>query len=144
MFTSILVAVDGSEPSARALTVACDIAQHYGAKLHLAHTPQIDTFSYAMGAGVVDIPPTAEEIMAAGTQVLSEASAAAEAKGVKPLTKILGAGDPATHILEVAKANGVDMIVTGRRGLGSLSSLVLGSTSQRIAHDATCAILTVK
>ncbi len=144
MFTSILVAIDGSEPSGRALEVACDIAKHYNAKLHLAHTPQIDTFSYAMGAGIVDIPPTAEEIMAAGTQVLSEASAAAQAKGVKPVSKTLGAGDPANHILEVAKANGVDLIVTGRRGLGSLTSLVLGSTSQRIAHDATCAILTVK
>lgn len=144
MFTSILVAIDGSEPSGRALEVACDIAQHYGAKLHLAHTPQIDTFSYAMGAGIVDIPPTAEEIMAAGTQVLEEANAVAEAKGVRPASKTLGAGDPATHVMEVAKATGADLIVTGRRGLGSLSSLVLGSTSQRISHDANCAILTVK
>lgn len=144
MFTSILVAVDGSEPAGRALIAACDIAKRYDAKLHLAHTPQIDTFSYAMGAGVVDIPPTAEEIMAAGTQVLADAAAVAKSKGVTPATKTLGAGDPAKHVIETAKANGVDLIVTGRRGLGSLSSLVLGSTSQRIAHDAPCAILTVK
>ena len=53
-------------------------------------------------------------------------------------------GDPASAILAVAKEADADLIVMGRRGLGDLAGLLLGSVSQKVTHLAECACLTVR
>ena len=52
-------------------------------------------------------------------------------------------GDPVDEIIACAEQCKADLIVTGRRGLGSIGSLIQGSTSQGISRNATCAVLTV-
>lgn len=52
-------------------------------------------------------------------------------------------GDAATEVLLHADEIEADLIVTGRRGLSAISSVVLGSTTQRINHLAKCACLSV-
>jgi nucleotide-binding universal stress UspA family protein len=53
-------------------------------------------------------------------------------------------GDPAHAIVEEAKGHKADLIVMGRRGLGSLTGLLVGSTTTKVAQLAPCAVLTVK
>ncbi len=55
----------------------------------------------------------------------------------------LAQGDPALVIHDRAKALNADLLVTGRRGLGKLSALLLGSVSQKLSQIAPCAHLTV-
>lgn len=144
MFKKILVAIDGSQPSQNAVKAACDLAKHYKAELHLVHTPRVETVAYAMGASAVVLTPPQADLDAAGQKVLAEASEVAATAGAKPTSQKLLSGDPAHAVIEAATDLGVDLIVAGRRGLGSLSSLFLGSTSQHIAHHARCAVLTIK
>ena len=79
----------------------------------------------------------------AGRKVLEAALAIARQAGCNDVKTHMPHGNAAEQILAHAEAIGADMIVTGRRGLSSISSLVLGSTSQRINHHASCACLSV-
>jgi nucleotide-binding universal stress UspA family protein len=53
-------------------------------------------------------------------------------------------GDPAAAILNLTREENADIIVMGRRGLGDLAGLLLGSVSHNVTHLAECACLTVK
>lgn len=143
MFSNIVVGVDGSEQATRALRISCDLAKHYNGRIHLVHTPQLDTVSIAVGAGAYDVPATPEQIQKAGQEVMSAAQNTAKEAGVIPASTSIGNGAPAVEILDVMNRHSADLIVTGRRGLGRFGSLLMGSTSQKVAHDANCACLTV-
>jgi nucleotide-binding universal stress UspA family protein len=65
-------------------------------------------------------------------------------RAVQKVHTVLRDGDPATAILSVAKEEKADTIVMGRRGLGDLAGLLLGSASHKATHLAECACLTVK
>ena len=57
---------------------------------------------------------------------------------------ILEDGEPATAVLPAAQDEAADLIVMGRRGLGDLAGLLLGSVSHKVSHLAACACLTVR
>ncbi len=147
MFSKIVVAVDGSEISARVIQVACDLAKTAGVPLTLVHVPQSETTALAVGAiagmHAAMAMPTTEQIEAAGQEVLDRATVLAQGYGCNDVTPVMRQGEAADTIVEIAHEMDADIIVTGRRGLGGLTSLVLGSTSQRIGHLAKCSCLTV-
>jgi len=144
MFKKIVVGLDGSEASENALRIACDLAQKYGAKMHIIHTPQVETLAvYVGGGGAVSVTPSQSELDAVGTQVIENGCAIAKKCGQKGAETRLVHGNAADQVLQYADDCGADLIVTGRRGLGSITGLVLGSTSQRISHLAKCAYLSV-
>jgi nucleotide-binding universal stress UspA family protein len=80
---------------------------------------------------------------ALGERLVEDAESRAEEQGIAART-VVRAGDPASVILEAAKAEQADLIAMGRRGLGDLAGLLLGSVSHKVAHLAECACLTVK
>lgn len=143
MFNSIIVAIDGSDASKKALETACGLAKAFDAELHLIHSPQLETTSIAVGYSVVDMPVSQEQIEAAGKEVMESAMARAAELGTPPADHTIGADDPADDILNCAKLNDADLIVMGRRGLGSVASLFLGSVSQMVSRGAECSCLTV-
>lgn len=144
MFHTIVVGVDGSDCSARALDTACDLALFHKSELHLVHSPEVATVQMAyLGQGFVDAP-SAEQMATAGQQVMQEAINAAKAKGIKPASTTIGDQGPVEDIMTIIQLYGADLVVSGRRGLGSVSGLFLGSTSQKLAQVADCACLTVK
>lgn len=144
MFKNITVAVDGSDHAWKALDVACDLAKHYESSLHLVHTPEIASTGIAVGSGAVEIPPSDADVAKAGRVVMAEAATIARNAGIEPTSQILRNGTPSAEAIKAAEETGSDLIVTGRRGVGGIHSLLMGSTSQKIAHDAPCAFLTVK
>lgn len=81
---------------------------------------------------------------ALGERLVEEAARRAKEGSVTNVRTILEAGDPATAILRVAADERADLIVLGRRGLGDLAGLLLGSVSHKVTHLAECACLTVK
>lgn len=143
MFEKIVVAIDGSEQSGKALEIACDMAKKYGSELHLVHSPQIETTAIAVGSGAVEIAPSDQEITKAGQHVMHTATDRAKSLGCTPEKCVIGNDDPATEILKEIKASDADLVVMGRRGLGRVSSLLLGSVSQKVSHDAHCTCMTV-
>ena len=147
MFKRIVIGVDGSDTSDTAVRIACDLAGKYNSDLYLVHTPQPQTVAFAMGAvagyHAVTTMPAHEDIVAAANKIAEDAMAVAQDCGYTISEVFLDQGDPATQITECAQSVGADLIVTGRRGLGSIGSLVQGSTSQRVNHLAKCATLSV-
>lgn len=145
MFNTILVAYDGSDHAKNALMVAAALAKTYNAKLHLSHTPQVDTPPIVIGAFIAPLerPPTKDQVEKAGAEVVAMATSEAKASGVEITDVHFGTIDPARVILDAAKKIDADLIVLGRRGLGSLGALALGSVSQSVSHGAKCACMTV-
>jgi nucleotide-binding universal stress UspA family protein len=147
VFGKIVVGFDGSETSENALRLACDIAKKYGSEIHLVHTPQPKTVAFAMGAvagyHAVTTMPSAKEVQEASTKVIGMGTAIAKECGLKNVQTHIERGDPGDVIVACADECGADLIVTGRRGLGSIASIVQGSTSLRVNHLAKCANLSV-
>ena len=144
MFANITVAIDGSDHGWRALEVACDLAKRYESKIHLVHAPEVPTSTMAMGVGAIDVPVDMEQIMASGQAIMAQAATQVREHGVEAASQIVRVGLPSDEVLHTADSTNSDLIVTGRRGIGGVASLLLGSTSQKIAHEAQCACLTVR
>ncbi|MCP5080888.1 MAG: universal stress protein [Alphaproteobacteria bacterium] len=143
MFEKIVVGVNGSDQSMSALEIASDLATKYASKLYLVHSPELETTGIAVGASAVLIEPDPGVVAEAGERVMHAAKQKAAELGHEPTEYIVGNDDPAHEILKCTDKVGADLIVLGRRGLGGISSLLLGSVSQKVSHDAKCACLTV-
>lgn len=147
MFSQIIVGLDGSDSSKNATRIACDLANHYSSTLTLMHVPHAETAAFAIGAvagyhAAISMP-SVEEIEEAGQKILDEAKAIAADIGVASVKTRMAHGDAATEILAYTDDIGADLVITGRRGLSRFSTLVQGSTTQRINHLAKCACLSV-
>ncbi len=141
MFKNILVPIDGSDHAMRALDVACDLAQKYGATLRLVHAyPPILTDAMLGGA---DIEPLIARRTEAGEAVLARARERIKGCALDITTELREAPD-AEAILEEADAHHCDLIVMGTRGLGRLAGLLLGSVSQKVVQHAKCPVLLVR
>ncbi|MEM2127624.1 MAG: universal stress protein [Candidatus Bathyarchaeia archaeon] len=153
MFRKILVAVDGSEPSNRALKYAAEFSVKWGAELKiLAVVPKV-ILPVFPNEGVGTVPATLYSEMdryrdrakAAYEKVLEDAvRAVKEAHPEIRVDGILKEGRPSSTIVETADKEGVDLIVVGSRGLGGIMGWVLGSTSRRVVDSCTKPILVVK
>lgn len=142
----LVVPVDGSEQSKKALDFAAELAVHYRAQLKLIYITQPylveDIFAMSTIPVPVDIENTGLEKF--GAEVLEKAKAIAVSAGATDLSDEILQGDPARAILDYADEVDADMIIIGTRGMGDFSSLMLGSVSHKVAHDAKCTCITVK
>lgn len=147
MITSIVVGIDGSDAAERGLRMACCIATKFGAKIQIVHTPRDETVVYAAEAisgFYVGVNAAHQDVLReAAEKLVEKASGIAAEEGIAAIEAHVGHGDPARDVLDRAEAASADLIVTGRRGLGDFSALVLGSTSHQISKHAKCACLTV-
>ena len=148
MVQKILVATDGSAHARKAIDYASDIASKYNATLYLIHViseteiPE-DLLEY-VEVERIEEPPRSVYIQKIGEGIIGTAEKEVKSKGVKAVQSAVVQGDPAEKIIEFAREKGVDMIVIGSRGLGSVKGLFLGSVSSKVCHVADCTCVTVK
>jgi nucleotide-binding universal stress UspA family protein len=134
--TRIIVPVDGSEPAKRAIALAAGLAAPAGAACVLVHVRT------RFGADIVP-----EELVslehAEHLRVTEESMLAAASERI--LSEAEACGDPATRTLEVAaREDGAGtMVAMGRRGLGRIGRLLMGSVSTKVAQLATQPCLVV-
>lgn len=94
-------------------------------------------------------PSAADELAAAkaiaviGDQIVEHSQDRAKDAGALNVTTQLCAGDTAEEILDVAGAENADVLVLGRRGLGRVREVLLGSVSQKVLHHADCTVVIV-
>lgn len=125
VFAKILVAIDGSKYSDKALNVAIELSRKFNATLYIMHVIEKPP--------VLTVVKSQEEIILKALKehadrLLAKALLKAENKGVD--TKlILEEGKPGPKIREAAEKLGIDLIVVGSRGLGTISKFILGSVS---------------
>jgi len=146
MIKKILVPIDGSPHSKKALEFACDLAVKYDAGLHLLHIVQAvqGEYTLVLGGAAVTVEASQEELKKAGADVMNAAREIADEQGCRVAKTHIEGGVPAQKILNYESHNKVDMIVMGSRGLSDLAGLFLGSVSHRVSHLAKCTCVTVR
>ena len=131
----ILVAVDGSEVSHRALERVARFMKEAEVALVTVARPIYRDPPYT---GYADPKDEGEQ-----RGVLFAARDVLEGEGVSS-TGLAPVGDPADEILKAAKQFEAELIVIGARSLGTVERLVLGSVSTKVMHEADCDVLIVK
>lgn len=139
VFKNILVAIDGSQSSTKALEAAADLAATHGSALHILHV--VREMQVPLNPGLMDAYQELQRhrhefLTSAGEHLINQAKHAVEAKGVDAVETDIGAGDPASAILDYAARNKVDLIVVGHRGHGQIQSLLMGSVSRKVSQLA--------
>ena len=157
--TKIIVPVDGSEASLRAVRFAGEIASKLGGSVVLLHV--LDKLPARQQLkdylSVLEAQPLADEgeidtIRAVleksgekkGRELLVDAEKLVRNMGIEDVSTEIHDGDPATKLLSLAAAGHFDMIVMGRRGLGHVKGIVMGSVSHKVSNLADCPVVTVK
>lgn len=139
MYDKILVAVDYSEPSMRALLAARDLGSLSNGEVWVLHLVEREPGGKT---GVVisdESSRQARQAVDASVDMLSEAGV--KAHGLAGHTIF---GYAAREIISAAKEHAVDVIVMGSRGRGDLAGLVLGSTAHKVIHLADRPVLVVR
>ncbi|HKU66810.1 MAG TPA: universal stress protein [Candidatus Baltobacteraceae bacterium] len=118
MLNTILVAVDGSEPSEKALSFALGLAVAQNAQLWLCHVP-VRSKVNEIGARIPFSRDAAQwqwdDALSAGRSILDAARERAQEFGV-PTKTALGAGSPSDAIVQFAERESADIIVMGSNG----------------------------
>ena len=135
----ILIASDGSESGFDALEQGFSIASAVGAAVTVVYVSRPP--SRFLGEPYYEDVITEEARQARG--VVSTAQHHADAFDLEVDYEVRE-GDPVEEILDLARARDVDLIVLGSRGLGAVSSLVLGSVSTAILHHADRPVLVTR
>lgn len=147
MLKSLLIAVDGSENAVRALDFAVQLARPFGSTLivlsvYKHHSPIESSLSLTRAQPPQGTPDKALQEYA--TELVEAAAKHVRDQGLTDVQTKVRRGPPARTIIEEAKKLGVDAIIMGSRGLGDVSSFLLGSVSHKVAGLAPCTCITVK
>jgi nucleotide-binding universal stress UspA family protein len=143
--TRILVPVDFSAHSEKAVRYAMTLATRFGARVSLLHVVEdpFVTGAWQAEAFVPNIPELLDDLMKAAQAHIAEVKTRAAASGVVPAATVVK-GQPAQAIVEEATAGGFDLIVMGTHGRTGLSHAFVGSIAERVMQRAPCAVLTVR
>ena len=137
----IVVGIDGSAPSQRALRWAIAEARAHRASVEVVHVWQ----SHYYYASLTPLPSamsvvSPDVLRRAAQQVLDGMVDGVDTKGVR-VERVLVEGAAARELLDCAK--GADLLVVGTHGRGGFAGMLLGSVSQHVTHHAPCAVVLV-
>ncbi len=141
VITRILVPVDFSEHSDRALRYAETLAESLGASLHLLHVLEMppmwgtETYTVDLGTLLDDMTAEATTRMAACKSTVPATLSA---------TTSVELGRPGDVTAQCAADTHADLIVMGTHGRSGLSHLMMGSVAERVIRSAPCPVLTVR
>jgi nucleotide-binding universal stress UspA family protein len=139
----ILVPLDGSEHSERALKTAVQMAKKFNGKITLLHvlTP---LRGFHTPIREEDFFPAAEEaISKAGADLLADAEKEVKAEGVQVET-LLKSGHAVSEILKTCEEGDFDLIVMGARGISRVEEMLLGSVSHGVIRHTRLPVLVVR
>ena len=140
---NILVPIDFSNYSEKALAYASEIAQSYNAQLQLLHIIEETmhpAFSVTGKSSIFDLVPGIKDDSKKRTEKMLNKFVSDK---VKSKVFIQG-GRAANDIIKFAKENSTDLIVIATHGLTGLEHMLLGSVTEKVVRMAHCPVFTVK
>ena len=151
MFNNILVPLDGSELSERALPIAQGLAQQSGSTVHLIHVVSREQeFSSARDFQTVQMAEIEMEQarrltdarVDRGTKYIEQVQSQLKEAGIKIDDRVtVNQGDAAQHIVDYVKANSIDLVVMSTHGRGGLRRLLVGSVTDRVIRSCEVPVL---
>lgn len=139
----ILVPVDFSPLSKKALHYATRLAQQFGAEIDLFHViePEIPP---AFDGFMIALPPVSNGSSAQCTGQLKTLVNSVRNAGVTEVRSTVRCGLAAIEIVEAAKELDVDLIVIATHGYTGWKHFAIGSTAERVVRAAPCPVLVVR
>ncbi len=153
MFAHILVPLDGSKLSERALPIAQNLAQSSDATVHLIHMVSRE-HELGAGGGIESVQAAELEMDMArrltesqlhrGRSYLEQIGSQLSGAGLKIETDFtVIAGDPAQNIIDYVKAHSISLVVMTTHGHGGIRRLLLGSVTDRVIRSCEVPVLVV-
>jgi len=146
MFKRLMVPVDGSEQSLRAVDAAVALAAKFDSEIKVLcvyrhHSPLEASLSMVRSNVTVATPDEAMKDFAEA--IARSARDRARQSGATAVEAYARRGQPARTIVGFAREQGCDAIVMGTRGLGDFGGLLLGSVSHKVTSmaEVTCVLV---
>jgi nucleotide-binding universal stress UspA family protein len=141
----ILVPVDFSDASQKALEHAAELARAFGATIDILHVWEPPRY---LPPELVIAGPSPQQTLAELTRARAEAELNELVQKAGTIAPLIGQvrneeGIPAAKIVEVARA-GYDLIVMGSHGRSGFRHLLLGSVAERVVRHAKTRVLTIR
>ena len=153
MFNDILVPLDGSELSERALPMAEGLAKSSEATVHLIqmvsreHELAAARGSESVQAAELEMDLArrlTESQLNRGRMYLEQIGSRLSGAGIKIETEFtVKAGDPAENIIAYVKEHSINLVVMSTHGHGGLRRLLMGSVTDRVVHSCDVPVLVV-
>ena len=140
MFTKILVPVDGSDNSYKALEAALVLSEKLGSNISVVNVMEQVPITHIESEKLLN--ELLEAYKKENQEILSKCSDIAHQKGT--IKTVLLQGNPAPVILDYSKKENFDLVIMGSRGMGKFKELILGSVSSKIVHHSPCAIMIIR
>lgn len=144
MFRSIVVGAGGSETATGAVLAAAELAERFGATVHLVsvvNAPALMSATVDAGAAGA-VSQWRDEATAAEQESMARTVVELGGRGIDVRSHVAG-GDPASTLCRVAEEERADLIVVGNRGMRG-ARRVLGSVPNSVTHQAPCHVLVVR
>ena len=146
----ILLAIDGSEHSDRAAELAGELSAAFGARVNVMHVvPEMDVLPARLHAYTHDFTQLERAYIVrrdlletAGKEMVSAAAEAVRQRGGEVSSEDVMFGRPDHMIASKADQADVDFIVMGRRGLGEVKTLFMGSVSTKVGQLSDRTLIT--
>jgi len=135
---NILVPLDGSKYSEKALLHACDMAKNYQSRLILLYVVE-----KLISINPLDRKAYLEMLRKVGNDVLVKGKKTALKQGIDSKI-VIKEGNIANEVIKLAKKEQCNLIIVGNKGLGATARFFLGSISNKLANNSPCSILIVK
>jgi nucleotide-binding universal stress UspA family protein len=135
----ILVPVDGSKHSLKAVESACETVKQRAPSSLLLLSVNI-----YVGGELEEARMISEKIRAQAESALSRAEAVARDNGVTARTMLATGLSAADEIVRAATEEKIDLIIIGSRGMAARTRFFLGGTASKVVTYAPCSVLVVK
>ena len=137
----IVVGIDGSENAQAALAWALDEARRRGCPLHIVLAYEVPVAMAIPGAMTTMVPPELFQQRGEGLLETAVGAAIDPATETVPVTKAAVSGHAGKVLIEAAE--GADLLVVARRGMGGFLGLHLGSVSNYCIHHSPCPVAVI-
>lgn len=137
MFEKMLLAVDRSDGSKKAIELAAGLAGSCGGEVLAVNVREIDVGR--TGAFPMETTEEAQELLDTAVRRIKDAGGSARSEGRSALT-----GHAADEILEAAKAFDADLVILGSRGHGGVAGVFLGSVVTKVIHRSEQPVLVAR
>lgn len=144
MYERLLLTTDGSKGSEVAAEHAIELADQYGAELHILYVVDtgVDTSISAVSDLMSELEST-ENLKQAGIEATETLQERAEEEGVEAITSIEN-GVPYREINSYIDGEDIDIIVMGTHGRTGLDRLLLGSVTEKVIRMSDAPVITVR
>jgi len=141
MFKKIVVAIDGSDISLKALDIALSEARAWNAELHVIYVVETSMFSSIPMDNTWEIIYSLLE--SEGKEVFQKSKERAAEDGISLITHLRD-GHAGNEIVALAEELHADLIVIGSRGKTNIDRLLLGSVSEHVVRNSSCTTMVVR